>query len=117
KMKDRRMRLTRIRNDKELGLARREVELLKEETSQLETELVDVMDQAEKATAKVEGLASELSRLTGERNGQAQALKETLGRLSADIERERASRTELVQALDGEVRRRYEMIFSRRGGL
>ena len=31
KMKDRRMRIARIRNDKELGLTRREVDLLKEE--------------------------------------------------------------------------------------
>jgi len=46
KMKDRRMRITRIRNDKELGLAKREVELLKEETSTLETDLVAVMEQA-----------------------------------------------------------------------
>ena len=59
KMKDRRMRITRIRNDKELGLAKREVELLKEETGTLETELVAVMEQAEAATAKLQGLPSE----------------------------------------------------------
>jgi hypothetical protein len=35
-MKDRRMRITRIRNDKELGLVKREVDLLKEESGGLE---------------------------------------------------------------------------------
>ena len=33
KLKDRRMRITRIRNDKELGLAKREMEILKDEAS------------------------------------------------------------------------------------
>jgi len=117
KMKDRRMRITRIRNDKELGLAKREVELLKEETGTLETELVAVMEQAEAATAKLQGLETELARLTGERDAEANELREKIDRLSGEMERERAARTELMQAVDGELRRKYEMIFSRRGGL
>jgi len=117
KMKDRRMRITRIRNDKELGLARREVELLKEEIGGLETELVTVMEQAETTTAKLQGLESELARLSGERDREATDLRETIARLSADIERERNERAQLVQTIDGDLRRKYEMIFSRRGGL
>jgi uncharacterized protein len=117
KMKDRRMRITRIRNDKELGLAKREVELLKEETSTLETELVAVMEQAEEAAAKLQGLETELARLTGERDAEANELREKIERLSGEMERERATRTELIEAVDGDLRRKYEMIFSRRGGL
>jgi hypothetical protein len=33
------------------------------------------------------------------------------------MDRERATRTELIQTVDGDLRRKYEMIFSRRGGL
>ena len=117
KMKDRRMRITRIRNDKELGLAKREVELLKEETGTLETELVAVMEQGEAATAKLQGLETELARLTGERDAEAEELREKIARLSGEMERERATRTQLIQAVDGDLRRKYEMIFSRRGGL
>jgi predicted nucleic acid-binding Zn-ribbon protein len=117
KMKDRRMRITRIRNDKELGLAKREVDLLKEETTALESELMTVMEQAEGSTAKLQGLESELARVTGERDVEAEALRETIGRLSAEMDRERAARTELMERVDGELRRKYETIFSRRGGL
>jgi uncharacterized protein len=117
KMKDRRMRITRIRNDKELGLAKREVELLKEETSTLETELVAVMEQAEAAAAKLQGLETELARLTGERDAEANELREKIERLSGEMERERATRMELIETVDGDLRRKYEMIFSRRGGL
>ena len=117
KMKDRRMRITRIRNDKDLGVAKREVELLKEEVTALETELMGVLEQVEAAGTKQKQIEDELARLTVARDTDAAALKEKLGRLTAEITREQSARTEIVQTVDGELRRRYEMIFSRRGGL
>jgi uncharacterized protein len=117
KMKDRRMRITRIRNEKELGLARREVDLLKEETGQLETELVSVMEQAEAVAAKLEGIETELQRITTSRDAEAAALRATLSRLESEIERDRAARGELMQTIDGDLCKKYEMVFSRRGGL
>ena len=117
KMKDRRMRLTRIRNDKDLGVAKREVDLLKEEVTALETELMTVMEQVEAATTKQKEIDAELARLTAARDAEAATLAEKLDRLTAEITREQATRTELVRTVDGELRRKYEMIFSRRGGL
>jgi predicted nucleic acid-binding Zn-ribbon protein len=117
KLKDRRMRLTRIRNDKELGLAKREMEILKDAASTLETELVGVMEQAETAGAKADGLEAELARLTAERDRESAELQEKTGRLSGEIEKERAERGDLAKDLEEDLRRRYEMIFSRRGGL
>ena len=63
KLKDRRMRITRIRNEKELGLAKREVDLLKEEAGTIETELVAVLEQVEVATARMRGIEDELAGL------------------------------------------------------
>jgi predicted nucleic acid-binding Zn-ribbon protein len=117
KMKDRRMRITRIRNEKELGLAKREIDLLKEETNQLEAELMTVMEQAEGATTKLAGLETDLARLTGERDTEATALRATIERLAAEIERDRKARTAILETVDGELRGRYEMLFSRRGGV
>jgi len=117
KLKDRRMRITRIRNDKELGLAKREMEILKDEASTFETELVSVMEQAETAGAKADGLEAELAKLTAERDRESAELKEKVGKLGGEIERERASRAEMVQTIEEDLRRRYEMIFSRRGGV
>jgi predicted nucleic acid-binding Zn-ribbon protein len=117
KMKDRRMRITRIRNDKELGLAKREVEMLKEETAALEAELMSVMELVDAATKQSAALDAELARLTGERDAEATTLREKIERLTAEIAREQVERTEIVQTVDGELRRKYEMIFSRRGGV
>jgi hypothetical protein len=44
-------------------------------------------------------------------------LKDTIARLGADIERDRSRRATLIETVDAELRRRYEMILSRRGGL
>ena len=117
KMKDRRMRITRIRNDKELGLAKREVELLKEEASGLEVELIAVLEQVDAVTKRLEAAQVELASLTTARDTEATQLRDTIGRLGAEIERDRGRRGELVEAVDGDLRRRYEMIFSRRGGV
>jgi predicted nucleic acid-binding Zn-ribbon protein len=117
KMKDRRMRITRIRNDKELGLAKREVELLKEETSGLEVELITVLEQVDAVTKRLEAAQVELASLTTARDTEATQLRDTIGRLGAEIERDRGRRGELVESVDGDLRRRYEMIFSRRGGV
>jgi predicted nucleic acid-binding Zn-ribbon protein len=117
KLKDRRMRITRIRNDKELGLAKREVDILKEEMGTLETELVATMELVEVASGKLQGLETELARLTSARDQEVRDLQERSERLAAEIERERAARLAIIQTVDGDLHRKYEMIFSRRGGL
>lgn len=117
RMKDKRMRITRIRNDKELGLAKREVELLKEETSQVETELVGVLEQVDAASKQLEAAEASLAELTTARDTEAGELRETVSRLSSDIARDKARRDELVGGVDGDLRRKYELIFSRRNGV
>jgi len=117
KLKDRRMRLARIRSDKDLGVARREVDLLKEETGTIETELIGVLEQVDAASAKLRGIDEELARLRAAMETEAAELRETVVRLSGEIERERSVRGALVEGLDGNLRRKYEMIFSRRGGV
>ena len=117
KLKDRRMRITRIRNEKELGLAKREVDLLKEEAGTTETELVGVLEQVEAATARLRTAEEELAAVQAALGAEAAGLREQIDVLATEIARERASREALVGTVDAELRRRYEMIFSRRGGL
>ena len=117
KMKDRRMRLTRIRNDKELGVAKREMEILKDEAGTLETELLELMQRVEEATKKVTEFEAGLSSLGTELEGEATALKETRERVGGQIAKDQARRNDLAGGVEESLRRRYEMIFSRRGGL
>src|SRR5262249_60932075 len=104
-MKDRRMRITRIRNDKELGLAKREVELLKEESGVIETELVAVLDQVDASTKRLEAVRGELASLAGARGTEAEQLRDTIGRLRAAVEAARRRREQCGAGGDGEHRR------------
>ena len=87
------MRITRIRNDKELGLAKREVELLKEETGGLETELIDRLEQVEAATKRARTASTPSSRRsTGARDDRGRRRCARRSDVSAaEIERDRAS--------------------------
>jgi predicted nucleic acid-binding Zn-ribbon protein len=117
KRKDRHMRITRIRNDKELGLAKRELDLLKDEEGTVETELIDVLEKAEAATAARTAVDDEVGSLQAAMQTEAAELRKTIDRMGGEIEQDRVRRETLVATVDGDLRRRYEMIFSRRGGL
>lgn len=117
KLKDRRMRITRIRNEKELGLAKREVDILKDETSTLETQLVEALEQVEASTAKVKSIEDEIAALEAAMATEAAELRGRIDQYANEMERERESRTELLATIPEDLRRRYEMIFSRRDGL
>jgi len=117
KRKDRHMRITRIRNDKELGLAKRELDLLKEEEGTVETELLDVLEKVEAATAAHTAVVDEVGSVEAAMKTEAEELKKTIGQLGGEIESDRGRREALQSSVDSDLRRRYEMIFSRRGGL
>ena len=88
------MRITRIRNDKELGLAKREVDLLKEETGGLETELVDGAGAGRRGDREASRRSTgELAALTGARDAEAEQLRDDHRHASASaIARDRARR-------------------------
>ena len=117
KLRDRRMRITRIRNEKELGLARREVDLLKEEVGTLETELVAALEQVEAATAKLAGIDAEVASLSTAMETEARDLREQIAKVGAEMAGERTKRATIAETIDDDLRRRYELVFARRGGL
>jgi predicted nucleic acid-binding Zn-ribbon protein len=117
KMKDRRMRIARIRNDKELGLVRREIDALKEVTNAAETELLQLMEQGDQRRTAVDAARQALAAMETARAGEAEELEATISRVSGAIEEDRSRRDSLLATVDADLHRRYELIFSRRGGV
>jgi predicted nucleic acid-binding Zn-ribbon protein len=117
KLKDRRMRVARIRNERELAVVRHEIETLKEESSGRETELLELFDKIEAARQAREAARLAHEEVGGQRAEAAAALESTLARVRDAIERDEARRGELAGHVDDELHRRYRMIFERRGGL
>jgi hypothetical protein len=116
KMKDRRMRLQRIRSERELQATQREIELMKERTAELEEQELVVLEESEALAAKVSA-AEENAK--GGREALAREREDLVAQtatLTEDIGRATAARDELIGSLDGTLLRRYELIFSKRRG-
>jgi len=117
KIRDSRMRMTRVRNERELLALKHEVNLAQEATGQCEEDLLGVMERIEEIdTSLVEAAAQLDAAETETQNGVAERDGET-ARLSDEIAAERVRRDELAVGLDAEIRQRYEQIFSHRGGV
>jgi predicted nucleic acid-binding Zn-ribbon protein len=117
KTKDRRMRIARIRNEKELGLVRREIDALKEVTNAAETELLALMEQSDQCRTTVEAARQALAAVETARASAAEELEATIARVAGAIEADRLRRDTLLATVDADLHRRYELIFSRRGGV
>ncbi len=120
KAKDRRMRLQRIRNDKELQATQREIDVMKERAGQLEDDELQVLEEVdtftEKMSAAQENLQEGEQALEQERTASVARESE----VAQEVDRNIQARKELaarIASVDGVLVRRYELIFSRRGGV
>lgn len=116
KMKDRRMRLNRVRNEKELQALRREIEVSKEANQQTEEELLRVLEALESLVAAATEAEQRLAELEAASVAKIRERRTGMGQLLEDVAREREVRDRMASALDAGLRRKYEQIFERRGG-
>ena len=117
RMKERRMRLGRLRNDKEVAALQREIESAKESNARLEEEVLTLIEQMEAlegtlATSEGELTAVEASvaKLGTSGGGRIEQLK-------AEIESDRSERDVIANRLGADLRKKYEQIFARRNGV
>ncbi|MBI3783976.1 MAG: hypothetical protein HY270_11300 [Deltaproteobacteria bacterium] len=116
-MTDRRMRLNRVRNEKELQALRREIEVGKETNQQREEEILGVLEALEELNAKASDAERAQSELAERASSEAENHRDRIRQLAAEIEAATDSRDRMTQGLDSNVLRKYEQIFARRGGI
>lgn len=117
KMTERRMRLNRVRNERELQALRHEIEVRKEANQQLEEQVIDALERLDvlnEARAQVATELAEFEELAKQRieNGRARLLE-----LQAELELGKQEREDLRAALDPSLLQRYEVLLDRRAGL
>ena len=117
KMKDRRMRMQRIRNEKELGALRREIELMKEQDSALEDELLRIMETGDTRAGELKTLEEDLGQLESALGEHQARHTERIQALREEMDRLRADRAVVTQELDDTLRKRYELLLARKDGL
>jgi uncharacterized protein len=116
KMKDRRMRLNRVRNEKELQALRREIELGKEANQQVEEELLGIFESSEALTAAASDAERALADIETTSASQLTERRARIAALEGEVQREREARNRLASELDHTLRQKYEQILQRRGG-
>lgn len=115
-IRNKRMRLSLIKNERELQALGHEVEVLKESNQRIEAELLARMDGSEQNAARLQELTQALET---DRTELKNAQKEVAGQIEemrAGIAARRRAREELAGQIDPNLRQRYETIFDRRGG-
>jgi predicted nucleic acid-binding Zn-ribbon protein len=120
KMKDRRMRLNRIRNEKEASAIRREIEVAKEETAKVEEELMGdagIYNALKILNDRQTELQTAFDALEAERAAEQTRVDAEVERLSSGLDDARAQREVVARDLEAGLRKRYEGIFERRRGL
>jgi predicted nucleic acid-binding Zn-ribbon protein len=116
-IRNKRMRLNLVRNDKELQALGHEVESLKEHNQRLEAEVLASMQAAEPRAPRIKELAELIEGKRAEHTAAEKEIAAEVEELKMSIQRQRVERGREAASIDDALLQRYEMIFSRRGGL
>jgi hypothetical protein len=116
-IRNKRMRLSLIKNDRELQALGHEVDVLKESNQRLEAELLTRMDGGEQRGAQLQELSETLAREQAELKEAQKEIAGQIGELRARTTARRQEREQLAAQINAALCQRYEVIFGRRGGL
>ena len=116
KATDKRMRMTRIKNIRELQALQHEVDQIKMQNSLLEEDLIGIMEDLEARGAVLHEREEELKTLEQAWNEQKSALEAQVVQLDKEVADTASGRQSIASRLSGDLIGRYEMIFQRRGG-
>ena len=117
KIKEKRVRLNRIRNERELLATQREIELMREEKGTLEDKTLALLEKLEQER---EGLTHNLTRIEELKTHHQQEVSRVDTKISVlekETLQERTEREGLVKSIDETLCSRYERIFAKCGGV
>jgi predicted nucleic acid-binding Zn-ribbon protein len=116
KIRDSRMRLNRVRNDREMLALQREIDLGKEANHLLEEQLIEVMERLESLDQRLGEVREGLEALEGQAEEEVNAKRNEAATIDRQAASDRKQRDLLVRGMDPALRGKYERIFARRGG-
>ena len=117
RIRNKRMRLTLVRNDKELQALTHEIESLKDTNQRLETELLTSMEGADVRTARIKELTEAIAKGRVDLMAAEKEIAAEVEELKGNIAKTRKAREKIAENVDAGLLSRYQMIFSRRGGV
>jgi predicted nucleic acid-binding Zn-ribbon protein len=117
RIRNKRMRLTLVRNDKELQALTHEVESLKETNQRLEGEVLASMEGADARTARIKELTEAIAKGRVDLTAAQKEIADEVEELKGSIAKTRRARDKVAADVEPNLLARYQMIFSRRGGV
>ncbi|HYL60237.1 MAG TPA: C4-type zinc ribbon domain-containing protein [Candidatus Acidoferrales bacterium] len=117
RIRNKRMRLTLIRNDKELQALTHEIDSLKETNQRLEGELLGSLEGADTRVARIKELTEAIAKGRAELLAAEKEIADQVEELKANIAKHRKSREKVAENIESNLLARYQMIFSRRAGV
>lgn len=115
-IRNKRMRLSQIKNERELQALGHEVESLKEGNQRLEAELLAKLEAADGRPQRIAEVSELLELGLGELREAERAIAGQIEEQREAITRQRRERERLLQQIEPVLVQRYEMLFERRGG-
>ena len=116
KAMDKRMRMNRIKNSKELQALQREIDLLRQSNGELEEELIKIMQEIDAIKANIQSKQAEMATLHESWQKQQQELEGQISGIDQAVSEASSRRQSIAANLARDLVSRYELIFSRRGG-
>jgi uncharacterized protein len=117
KAMDKRMRMNRIKNIKELQALQREIEQTRQSNSELEEEIIRIMEEMDGINSDIKGKEAELAQLQEEWQQKQEELQMQISGLDQAVTEASTRRQSIAAQVAGDLISRYELIFSRRGGM
>lgn len=117
KTMDKRMRMARIKNIKELQALQREIDQIKLANSQLEEELIKLLEELEASETSLKLKEEELKKIEDEWKEKRGEIEAQVAGIEQAVAEASAVRQTIAARLNGDLIQRYELIFSRRGGM
>ena len=117
KAMEKRMRMNRIKNIKELQALQREIDQIKQNNTQLEDELIKVLEELEARTSSLKEKVEELKKLEDAWGEKRRELEVQLSNIEQAVAEAASARKTIAVQLEGNLIERYELIFARRGGM
>lgn len=116
KAMDKRMRMNRIKNIKELQAVQREIDLIKQNNGILEEELIKIMQDIDAIKAQIQTKEAELAAMREEWQKKQQEFDAEIAGIDEAVSAAGARRQTIAAQVASDLISRYELIFSRRGG-
>lgn len=117
RVRNKRMRMNQVRSDKESLAVTHELDALRENNQRLESELLALMEAEGPRATRLQALAALIEGKAAELAAAEKDIAAQVGDLTVSIAKQKVDRDLMSRDIPPPLLQRYEVIFSRRGGV